>query len=127
MTTPNGDTSPRVLEAIIKAIDLDRDSGTRRAIQLLSGLAAEFPDSLGLRSYLGWFHLRCGQFEQARLHATRAVELSPKSEMASLVLFNACWKDGRHEEAVEELKRFTAIVPSAEYRRILNETVGPVR
>ena len=119
MTQTTGNSSPRVVEAIKHAIDLDSRGETGLAVQHLSALLAEFPSASSLRGYLAGFLSRSGKVEEAIEHGRHAVLLSPKSEKASLVLFHVLWKAGKHLEAFDEMKRYLAIRPSKEYSDLI--------
>ena len=60
-----------------------------------------------------------GNTDEAELYFKSAVALSPKSEKISLGLFHCLWGQGKQEEALEEMRRFSGLVDSAEYRSIL--------
>jgi tetratricopeptide (TPR) repeat protein len=117
-----GSHSPRVLEAINRAIVLDEDNQTAAAVELLMPLVAEFPEAAIIHGYLASYLLTCRRFDESIAHARQAVRLSPRSEKASVVLLHVLRGTGRHGEARDEMKRFLAIRWSDEYARILKET-----
>ena len=114
-TTPGNLSNPRVVEAIKHAVDLDSRGQTGLAVQHLSALIVEFPQVASLHSYLTWFLLEGGQFDEAIEHSRQAVLLSPKSEKASIVFVQSLWKAGHRMETFDEMKLFVAIGPSREY------------
>jgi predicted Zn-dependent protease len=116
-----GNRDPRIVEAIECAIDLDLKGQTEQAAQHLSTLIAEFPATASLRGYLALFLYRSRRFDEAIEQGRHAVLLSPKSEKASLIFFQALWRVGQHVEALDEMKRFLEIRQSDEYSKIIRE------
>ena len=55
------------------------------------------------------------------------VRLKPDTELASRGLFHSLWKLGRHNEALEEMKRFLLIADSEEYRQLLKGMMEGLR
>jgi predicted Zn-dependent protease len=51
----------------------------------------------------------------------KSAELAPSSELASLGLFHALVRQRKVDEAFDEMRRYLARKPSAEYTRILAE------
>ena len=121
MIQENGNNHPLVIATINKAIGLDADNQTALAVQLLTALAAEFPQAASVHSYLAWYFLRNSQLDEATEHGRQAVALSPKSEKASLIYFHVLWKSGQHVQALEEMKRFLTLRPSEEYINLIKE------
>lgn len=60
-----------------------------------------------------------GETAEAEHYFKSAVALSPNSEKISLGLFHCLWSQGKREQALEEVRRFTALAESKEYRAIL--------
>ena len=121
MTQTTGNSDPRVIEGIKYATDLNSKGETELAVQHLSALIEEFPTAASLHGYVALFLSRAGRFDEAIKYGRRAILLSPKSEKASLVLFETLWKAGQRIEALDEMKRFLALRPSDEYARIIKE------
>ncbi len=119
--TGTDNSHPRVIGTINQAIDLDAKDETALAVQRLTALLEEFPGAASIHAYLAWFLSRGGHFNEAIEHARQAVQLSQKSEKASLVLFHVLWKAGQQSQAIEEIRRFLAIRPSDEYTNILKK------
>ena len=61
-----------------------------------------------------------GETAEAEHYFKSAIALSPKGEKISLGLFHCLWSQGKREEALEEIGRFTALAESNEYRAILD-------
>jgi hypothetical protein len=49
------------------------------------------------------------------------VQLEPESERVSLLFFRVLWSAGERDQALNEMKRFTAIGHSEEYSGMLKE------
>jgi len=119
--TTGGKSDPRVVEAINHAFDLDSKGQTELAVQRLSALIAEFPTVGSVHACLALFLYRSGRFDEAIEHGRKAVQLSPKSGIASAVLHRALWKTGKRIEALDEMKRLLAIRPSEVYSKMIEE------
>ena len=121
MTHMTGNSDPRVIEGIKHATDLDLKGETEAAVQHLSALIEDFPTAASLHGYVAVFLSRSGHLDKAIEHGRQAVRLSPTSEKASLVFFDALWKAGLHIEALDEMKRFLVFRPSEEYTKMIKE------
>ena len=121
MTEPIDSDQPRFAMTMNHAIDLDVVGELAQAVQLLSGLVAEFSEAASARSYLGWFLMQLGRQQEAMEQCRRAIRLAPGSEKASLIHFQVLWKCGKHIEALDEMKRFLTIRPSQAYTEIIKE------
>ena len=51
----------------------------------------------------------------------RAVELSPRSELASVGLFHSLWDLGKVNQAFAEMRRFLRLSDSPEYSKLLRD------
>lgn len=116
-----GNADPRVIEGIKHATDLASKGETGSAILYLLALIENVPIAASLHAYLAIFLSRAGRLNEAIEHGRQAIQLSPTSEKASFVLFDALRTSGHHIEALDEMKRFLALKPSEEYSRIIKE------
>ncbi len=116
-----GNKDARVIEGIKQATDLASRGETESAVQHLSALIEEVPTAASLHGYVALFLSRLGRLDEAIRHGRQAVQLSPASEKASFVLFDALRTSGKHIEALDEMKRFLALKPSQEYAEIIKE------
>jgi tetratricopeptide (TPR) repeat protein len=66
-------------------------------------------------------------YPDAEEYFQRLVLLAPGSGKVSVALFNSIWKQGRHEEALEEIKRFTKVADKSKEQATLNEYMKIVR
>ena len=57
---------------------------------------------------LGGVYFYEKKYAEAELVYERLMQTEPGSGMISIALFNTLWKQGRHEEAAEEIRRFIA-------------------
>jgi predicted Zn-dependent protease len=109
----------RVMEVIRHAVEFDENGDSAFATQILTAVIEEFPGLALGHSYLGWILSRSGQHREAVEHGRVAVELSPKSERVSLLLFRVLWSAGERDLAFDEMKRYMAIGHSDEYAAML--------
>jgi hypothetical protein len=121
MRQSTGNSDPRVVATINQAIALESNGQLLAAVQLLTTLARECSDASSVHGYLAWYLSQSGRHEEAAMHSSEAVGLSPASERASLVHFHALWSSGQHLEAIAEMNRFLTIRPSSEYNSIFEE------
>jgi len=115
------DNQPRVLEVIRQAVDSEANNDAAFAEQILISLVEEFPQSSIAHGYLGWILSLRGQHREAIQHGRVAIQLEPTSERASLLHFRVLWAAGERNEALNEVKRFTAVGHSDEYSMMLEE------
>ena len=109
----------RVMEVIRHAVEFDEKGDSAFATQILTAVVEEFPGLAIGHSYLGWILSRGGRHREAVEEARVAVQLSPDSERASLLLFRVLWSAGERDLAFEEMKRFLAVGKSEEYSKML--------
>lgn len=105
-----------------EAIEL-RDSGNlhkavNKLTQILSGHPKYDTAVLGIMGNIYW---ELNDLSKAIECYEKAVELNPKSEMASLGLFHTLWKMGKENDAFTEMERFLSISTSEEYSLLLDE------
>lgn len=89
-----------------KAIDMYHEDRLHDAISFLSGLGKKIPSSAKLWGYLGFLNREADRLSEARRCFMRTVELSPKSERASLGLFYTLWRLGEFGDALKEMAQF---------------------
>ena len=63
---------------------------------------------------LGGEYFSTSKFSEAEMVFERLVLQSPDKGQYSIALFNTLWKMDRHEEALEEIKRFMAVADQEE-------------
>ncbi len=121
MSETTDDLYPRVIEIIRQAVEQENQGDIAFATQILTAVVEEFPGLAVGHSYLGWIFSRGDRHREAIEHGRVAVELSPKSERASLMFFRVLWAAEQREQAFDEMKRFLAVGHSEEYARMLEE------
>jgi len=82
------------------------------------------PDSASVHAILGEIFWEQHNLDEAIASFSKAVELSPKSELASLGLFHTLWESGQRQRATEEMNRFLALSKSAQYGKIALQVMG---
>jgi predicted Zn-dependent protease len=115
------DVYPRVMEVIRHAVEADEQNDTAFATQIMTAVVEEFPGLPIAHSYLGWVLSRDGRHREAIEHGRVGVQLAPKSEKSSLLLFRVLWSAEQREQAFDEMKRFMAVGHSDEYDLMLKE------
>jgi predicted Zn-dependent protease len=115
------DNHPRVLEIISQAVESEGNGDAAFAELILRALVEEFPRSALAHSYLGWILSHEGKHRPAIEHGRVAIQLAPASERVSMLFFRVLWAAGERNEALNEVKRFTAIGHSDDYSRMLEE------
>jgi predicted Zn-dependent protease len=121
MSETTDDLYPRVMEIIRQAVEQEKQGDIAFATQILTAVVEEFPGLAVGHSYLGWIYSRVDRHREAIEHGRVAVQLSPKSERASLMFFRVLWAAEQREQAFDEMKRFLAVGHSEEYARMLEE------
>lgn len=115
------DDLQRLMEVIRKAVEFDENGDSALALQILSAVVEEFPGLALGHSYLAWVLSRVGRHREAIQHGRVAIQLSPESERASILLFRVLWSAGETIQALDEMKRFMAIGHSDEYLSVMSE------
>lgn len=111
-------------QAFDLAITLANRGEAAEAVTLLELLIKQYPDDWAIHWYLGGLYLhRLDQPDRAIPIFRRTVGWRPRSEKSSLGLFHSLWRLDRHDEALEELKRFQVLTrfKSKDYREIIAE------
>ena len=89
------------------------------AISHLTVLGRRFPASAKLWGYLGFLNKEAGRLPTARRCFQKTVDLSPKSERASLGLFFVLWRLGEFADALKEMGRFALNGKPVQYLSLL--------
>ena len=111
----------RVMEVIRHAVEAEEQNDSAFALKIMMAVVEEFPGLAIGHSYLGWIHSRAGRHADAIEQGRAAIQLEPKSERVSLMLFRILWSAERRDLAFDEMKRFTAIGQSVEYAKMMQE------
>ena len=104
-----------------RAMQLRRQGRRREAVRILEGLASRHSRSAAVMGSLGSVYFELGLLAKAGKAFAQAIELNPKSEMASLGLFHSLWQQGARSEAFAEMSRFLSAAKSEEYTKLLRD------
>lgn len=115
------DNNPRVTEVIRAAVDSVAENDPAFAELILRALVEQFPRTAIAHGYLAWILSHREKHREAIEHGRVAIQLEPKSERVSLLFFRVLWAAKERNDALSEVKRFTAIGHSDEYSRMLAE------
>jgi tetratricopeptide (TPR) repeat protein len=61
------------------------------------------------------------KYAEAEMVYERLIISEPGSGMLSIALFNSLWKQGRHEEAADEIRRFISVADKVQERDTLEK------
>jgi hypothetical protein len=96
----------------------EADEVFRRVAATLEKLCADYPNSPGAHNSYAWLAACCRrELDRALQHATRAVELSPKSAGLIDTLAEVHFQRGDKAKAIELMKRSIELEPKNEYFR----------
>jgi predicted Zn-dependent protease len=93
------------------------EEGAARLI-LLEILQGE-PQNQAALLMLGGAYFSQQKYAEAEMIFTRLISLAPGNGRFSIALFNALWKQGRQQEAAEEIQRFIAAADKEAERETL--------
>ncbi len=97
----------------------------REAKNILAELCKKHPDETAVHLALAalyWVHGHGDDDAQRAAECfTRATQLNPSLEIASLGLFHALWSLGKQSAAFDEMRRFRRVSQSDEYERLIAE------
>jgi len=102
-----------------RALRLRDDGQLEEASEILLDLAKRHPDVASPAGVLGGIYNELGRYNEAAEWYGRAVEINPRSELATLGLFNALGSMGEIAKAVKVLRDYTELTGSDAFRDIL--------
>jgi predicted Zn-dependent protease len=114
----NKDELKTLLDRSVKLIGRGKH---REALRILNPLSDQHPRSAAVFGMLGRAFFEIGDMKKSRDAFKRAVDLNPKSELASLGLFHSLWGQEAASEAFAEMRRFLSITDSSEYKTLLRD------
>ncbi|MDH5184937.1 MAG: hypothetical protein OEX12_13725 [Gammaproteobacteria bacterium] len=97
---------------------LEADSGEAARIALLEILKIE-PNNPAALLMLAGAYFYAQMYAEAEMVYERLVLAEPGSGMLSIALFNSLWKQGRLEDAADEIRRFISAADPVEERETL--------
>jgi tetratricopeptide (TPR) repeat protein len=107
-----------------QAIDLYRARRPDEAVSRLQRLSVAFPREARLWGYLGFLNKQQGRLAAAIRCFRRAVNISPRSEKASLGLFHSLWRAGKANLAFDEMRRFMKTGEPRQYLQLLRDMLA---
>jgi tetratricopeptide (TPR) repeat protein len=114
------DGTPDLDALFDQGIQLRLSGQVHEATRVLKAAVRRFPNQAGVLWYLGGIYLHdLKQAAKALPYYTKASQLAPQSERASLGVFHSLWQLGRHREAMKELARFQSVAHCRDYVKIL--------
>lgn len=113
----NGDDDSKLFA---RAQEQSRRGDTQGVSNTMRELVRRQPESGLFAAVLANALKSLGKVDEAECYFKSAVTLSPKDEKISLGLFHCLWGQGKREEALDEMRRFTCLAESKEYRTILD-------
>ena len=102
---------------------LESGLGEQARILLLE-ILKEDPDNLTALLILGGVYFSEQKYAEAEMVYERLILAEPGSGMFSIALFNSLWKQGRYEEAAEEIRRFISVADKVLERQTIEQYAG---
>ncbi len=104
-----------------------RDAGDLAgAIAILERLSQRYPSEFGVWLTLGGVQMSLTDYAAAETSFSIAIDLRPRSELASLAMFHTLKHLRRVDDAFAEMRRFLALRPEAPgYELLLSEMDNP--
>lgn len=106
-----------------KARELSESGKSDEARLCLLELLKVAPDNQPALLMLGGTYFCSGKYAEAEMVFERLILQSPGTGEFSIGLFNTLWKMERHEEALEEIKRFMAHADHATERKTIEQYI----
>lgn len=88
---------------------------------LLLELLKEQSDNQPALIMLGGDYYEAKMYGEAELVFDRLITMNPGTGEYSIALFNCLWKQGRHQEAAEEIRRFITVADPVAERATLEQ------
>ena len=99
---------------------LQKGKGEEARLSLLE-LLKEDPKNPTALLMLGGAYFYEKKYAEAEMVYERLIQAEPGSGMLSIALFNSLWKQGRHEEAANEIRRFISVADKVQERATLEQ------
>ena len=108
-----------------------RDSGQlTQAVQVFLNIIQSYPNDskiAGTYTVLAGIYFDLNDFKNSFAYFTKAIQLKPQSELASLGLYLSHVQMNDYEMAINELKRYLDQYPAVLYKDTLEELLGDVK
>ncbi|MCW9025355.1 MAG: tetratricopeptide repeat protein [Gammaproteobacteria bacterium] len=99
---------------------LEASRGEEARVALLEILNEDSKNTTALLM-LGGAYFYEKKYAEAEMVYERLILAEPGSGMLSIALFNSLWKQGRHEEAADEIRRFISVADKVLERETLEK------
>lgn len=99
---------------------LEEGKGETARIALLELLKIE-PNNATVLLMLGGAYFYEQKYAEAEMVYERLLQAEPGSGMVSIALFNTLWKQGRHAEAADEIRRFISMADPVTERETIKQ------
>ena len=110
------------IEEILQQARTQLQTGkTDKARMLLLALLKKAPNNMAALLMLGGSYFSSEKFQEADMVFERLVLMEPGRGEFSIALFNTLWKQGRTEEALEEIKRFVSVADKQAEKAIIDQ------
>lgn len=106
---------------LAKARQQLEDGQNEQARLLLLELLQQEPRHSAALLMLGGAYYYEKKFAEAEMIYQRLTQMEPGSGLMSIALFNCLWRQGRHEEAAGEIRRFIAVADPQQERSTLQQ------
>ena len=113
--------SVNIEERLIEARELLRRGNNDDARMALLELLKQEPNNQAALLMLGGSYFSSQKYAEAEMVFERLVLMEPGRGECSVALFNTLWKQGRSEEALEEIRRFMAAADKVQERQTIEQ------
>ncbi len=110
-------------QSLIKARELSETGKSDQARMLLLEILQQDKNHQTALLMLGGSYFCAEKFQEAEMVFERLVLMEPGTGKFSIALFNTLWKQGRTDEAVEEIRRFLAVADRIKEIETVNQYV----
>ncbi len=111
-------------QSLIKARELSETGQSDEARMLLLEILQQDKNHHTALLMLGGSYFCSEKFQEAEMVFERLVLMEPGTGQFSIALFNSLWKQGRTDEAVEEIRRFLAVADRVKEIETVNQYVA---
>lgn len=101
------------------AKDLLEAGNSEAGRMVLLELLKDEPNNTTALLMLGGVYFYEKKYAEAEMVYERLILAEPGSGLLSTALFNSLWQQGRHDEAVEEIRRFISVADKVQERATL--------
>ena len=95
-----------------------------KARLLLLEILKDEPDNKTALLILGGAYFTADKLQEAEMVFERLILMEPGTGEFSIALFNTLWKQGRYEEAMEEIKRFMEIADRVKEKKTIDQYIA---